>query len=122
MSAPAPGGPTDRPFSDIARAFGAGEADAQAVYERFLGARFWCEAGDRPGVQALAGVVPAFTSEAELAAARGAVRWFSTTGADLLDLVPRGYQLVVDRNGHVPLRLRPEAIRRRAVVEIDWRS
>src|SRR5205823_5544807 len=79
MSSPAAHGPTGRPFSDIARAFGAGEADAQAVYEAFLGARFWCEAGDSPGVEALgspgAGVVPVFTSEAELAQARGAVRW-----------------------------------------------
>ena len=126
MSSPAAHGPTGRPFSDIARAFGAGEADAQAVYEAFLGARFWCEAGDSPGVEALgspgAGVVPVFTSEAELAQARGAVRWLSTTGADLLDLVPGDHQLVVDMNGQTPLCLRPGAIRRGAVVEIEWRS
>jgi hypothetical protein len=122
MSSPAPDGPTDRPFSEIARAFGAGAAAAEAVYEAFLRARFWCEAGDRPGVEALSDEVPIFTSEAELARARGPVRWFSTTGADLLDLSRGDHQLLVDMNGPAPLRLRPGAVRRSAVVEIDWRS
>jgi SseB protein N-terminal domain len=126
MSSSAPQGPADAPFSDVARAFDAGEADAHAVHRAFLRSRFWCEAGDRPGLQALgapgAGVVPVFTSEAELARARGAVRWFSTTGADLLDLLPDRYELVVDIQSDVPLRLQSAAVQRGSVVEIDWRS
>lgn len=126
MSSPAPQGPTGPPFSDVARAFDAGEVDAHAVHDAFLQSRFWCEAGDRPGLQALgapgAGVVPAFTSEAELVRARGAVRWFSTTGGDLLDLLPDRYELVVDIQSEAPLRLRSAAVQRGSVVEIDWRS
>jgi hypothetical protein len=63
-----------------------------------------------------------FTSEAELLKARGAVRWFSTTGADVLDLIPGGYELVVDMQGVTPLRLQPAAVHRGAVVEIAWRA
>ena len=118
--------PGRRTLADVARAFSAGEADAQTLHEAFLAATLWCEAGDRPGFQAFgtqgSGMVPVFTSETELARARGAVSWFSTNGADLLDLVPEGYDLVLDMAGETPLVLRPAALRRTVVAEIDWRA
>ena len=120
------GGPGRRPLADVARGFAAGEADAHALHEAFVAATLWCEAGDRPGFQALgtpgAGMIPVFTSEIELARAHGAVSWFSTTGSDLLDLVPEGYDLVLDMAGETPLLLRPAALRRTVVAEIDWRT
>jgi SseB protein N-terminal domain len=126
MSSSDTGEPSDRSLGEVALAFAAGEADAHAVHEAFLRATLWCEAGDQPGFQALgtpgAGMVPVFTSETELARARGAVRWFSTTGADLLDLLPEHYDVVVDIAGEAPLRLRPAALRRTVVAEIDWKA
>jgi hypothetical protein len=47
------------------------------------------------------------------------VRWFSTTGTDLLALLPDGYDIALDVAGPSPLRLRPAALR--SVVEVRWR-
>jgi hypothetical protein len=66
-------------------------------------------------------VVPVWTSEVELARSIGAGSWFSTTGADLLDLLPDGYDLVLDPDGDAALRLRPSALRRAPAVTVDWR-
>ena len=55
---------------------------------------------------------------ASAARARGAVAWFSTTGADLLGLLPEGYDIGLDLAGETPLRLRPSALR--PVVEVSW--
>jgi len=67
------------------------------------------------------GLVPGWTSEAELARSIGSSAWFSTTGADLLDLLPAGYDLVLDPDGDTALRLRPSALRREPAVTVDWR-
>ncbi len=96
-------------------------AGAHAQFRLFVESTVYCEAGERPGLVAMTTptgpVIPVFTSETELARFRGAVRWFSTTGADLLDLVPPGYDLVLDPAGPHPTRLRPQATRRVARIE-----
>lgn len=90
-------------------------------FERFLACRFFCEAGARPGFLAESSpsdpIMPIFTSEAQLARHRGPVAWFSTTGADLLDLVPAGHRLVVDQSSDTPVVLDPGATRRGVRLE-----
>lgn len=82
----------------------------------------FCERGADPGFRALgapdAGVVPVFTSLEQLALARGTVPWFSMTGADLLDQLPPGYDLVLDIAGPAPLRLRAAALAARPAVSL----
>lgn len=112
-------------LASVARQFAAGTATAHQLHDAFLSANVFCEAGETPGFIALGepgtGVIPVFTSEAELALARGAVAWFSTTGADLLGLLPDGYDIALDMAGDTPLRLRPSALRRATVVDVSWR-
>lgn len=83
----------------------------------------FCERGTDPGFRALgvpdAGVVPVFTSVEQLALARGAVGWFSMTGADLLDQLPPGYDLVLDIAGTFPLRLRTGALTARTSLRAE---
>lgn len=92
------------------------------LHTAFLTSVVYCERGDAPGFRALgsprAGVVPVFSSPEQLALARGAVRWFSMTGAALLDLVPAGYDLLLDMGGPAPLRLRPDALTARPVIDV----
>lgn len=82
----------------------------------------FCERGADPGFRALgapdAGLVPVFSSVEQLALARGAVPWFSMTGADLLDQLPPGYDLVLDIAGPGPLRLRTGALTVRATLAL----
>jgi hypothetical protein len=97
--------------------------DPASVHAAFLAATVYCERGDRPGFRALgepgAGVVPVFSSVEQLALARGTVDWFATTGADLLSELPAGYDLLLDMGGPAPLRLRPSALRRQVVIEVE---
>ena len=117
-----PDGGRPRPLAKVAQDAAEGRASAAELHEAFLAATVYCEAGDKPGFQAVgrpgAGLIPVFTSEVELARARGAVAWFSTTGADLLGLLPEGYDIGLDLAGETPLRLRPSALR--PVVEVSW--
>ena len=115
-----------RSLVELARDIATGEATPQELHEAFSAAVVLCEAGERPGFVALGppggGFIPVFTSEAELVRARGPVRWFATTGADLFGLIPEGYDLILDMAGPVRLRLRPSAVQRCTVAEVDWRS
>ena len=82
----------------------------------------FCERGAAPGFCALgvpqSGVVPVFSSVEQLALARGPVPWFSMTGADLLDQLPSGYDLMLDIAGPAPLRLRTGALTVRASLAL----
>ena len=109
-------------LADTARDVASGVADSRRLHEAFLAATVYCERGAEPGFRALglpeAGVVPVFSSVEQLALARGAVAWFSTTGADLLAQLPSGYDLVLDIAGEHPLRLRPGAGRVHAAISL----
>jgi hypothetical protein len=101
-------------LADLARDVALGAAPPSQLHEAFLGAVVYCERGAAPGFQALgssrSGVVPVFSSPDQLALARGTVPWFAMTGADLLDQLPAGYDLVLDIAGPTPLRLRSGAL------------
>jgi hypothetical protein len=115
----------ERSLAEVASEFAAGRATPQGLHDAFVSATVFCEAGDRPGFVAVGppgdGFIPVFTSDRELARARGAVRWFSTTGADLLGLVPDGYDLILDIAGPTPLRLCPAAVHGTAAAEAGRR-
>jgi len=89
--------------------FLAGELDPHALHTAFCGAHVFCQAGDTPGFLAVEEdgdrVVPVFTSLVELARFAGQTAWFSTIGQELLDLLPDGYDIVVDPGSSHPLRL-----------------
>ncbi|HEX6382315.1 MAG TPA: SseB family protein [Acidimicrobiia bacterium] len=114
-----------RSLAEVAGDIAAGQATPQELHDAFLNAQVFCEAGDRPGFVAVGppgdGFIPVFTSEVELARARGPVRWFATTGADLFGLVPQGYDLILDIAGPAPLRISPSAVQRSTAAEVDWR-
>ncbi len=82
----------------------------------------FCQRGTDPGFHALgaprAGVIPVFSSPDQLALACGTVPWFSMTGADLLDQLPAGYDLVLDIAGSTPLRLRAAALTARPALDL----
>lgn len=109
-------------LTDVAAGVAAGTASAQELHRAFLAATLWCEAPESPGFVARGrppeAVVAVYSSPEQLAADRGPQRWFSTTGADLLDLLPAGHDLVLDPAGPAPLRLRPSALERTTVVEM----
>jgi hypothetical protein len=106
---------------EVADAVVDGRSGPEQLLEALLAATVWCEAPETPGVvpaQTPAGpVVCVHSSPAELAAARGAVPWFSCTGADLLALLPDGLDLLLDPAGARPLVLRTAALRRAVRVE-----
>jgi hypothetical protein len=103
-----------RSLAETAREVAAGRVTPQELHEAFLDAQVFCEAGERPGFLAMGppgeGVVPVFSSEEQLARARGPVPWFATSGADLFGLLPEGYDVVLDIAGEHPLRLRRAAV------------
>ena len=109
-------------LADTARDVALGVADSRRLHEVFLTATVYCERGSRPGFRALgvpdAGVVPVFSSVEQLALARGTVRWFSATGADVLAQLPAGYDLVLDIAGPHPLRLHPAATGVHATISL----
>ena len=111
-------------MADVAAEVASGQSTPQELHEIFLTATVFCEAGEGPGFVAVgspgAGLVPVFSSERELLRARGPVRWFATTGADVLGLLPEGYDVVLDMAGDSPLRLRPAAVERGTKTEVGW--
>jgi hypothetical protein len=109
-------------LADTARDVALGVADSRRLHEVFLDATVYCERGSDPSFRALgvpdAGVVPVFSSVDQLALARGPVRWFSMTGADVLAQLPAGYDLVLDIAGPHPLRLHQRATGVHATISL----
>lgn len=94
--------------------FLAGELDARALHEAFCGSQVFCQAGERPGFLAVEDgddppTVPVFTSIVELARFAGQTPWFSALGQDVLNLLPDGYDVIVDAGTKRALRLRGDA-------------
>ena len=104
-----------------------GLATVEEMNVAFLGSTLFLQAGERPGFMALgepaAGLVPVWTSEREMARSLGVeAAWFSTTGADLLSLLPPGYDVLLDADGDAPVRLRPSALRKEPGVAVAWET
>lgn len=99
-------------------------ASPQQLHQAFLDSTLFLQAGDRPGLLVWGkppeGLVPVWTSEQELVRSVGTSAWFSVTGADLLALLPAGYDVVVDPSGSAPLRLRLSALQREPAVVVGW--
>ncbi len=112
-----------RALADVAHDVAAGAATAAELHDVLLATTVYCERGVRPGFEALGrpgdGAVCIYTSPEQLAVARGAVPWFSLTGADLLDLLPAGYDLLLDLGSQTPLRLAVSALDRLVSIEVE---
>ena len=100
-----------------------GAATAAELHRVLLSSTVYCERGERPGFEALGppgeGAVCIFSSLEQLALARGTVDWFALTGADLLDLLPAGYDLLLDLGGAAPVRIATAALDRVATIEVE---
>jgi len=101
-------------LSTVAAAVLEGSASPQELLDVLVVSTVFCQAPELPGVMAVdtlqGPVVPVFSSPFELARARGAVSWFSTSGMDLLVLLPDGHDLALDAAGSHPVRLRTAAL------------
>jgi hypothetical protein len=91
---------------------GTTDATARQLLDAFSAATIFSPAPARPGVVVLdfdgTNVVPVFSSR-ELLDEFTPGDWFSTTGLDLLDLLPAGVRLALDPNGPHPLLIDPAA-------------
>ena len=101
-------------LAEAARGYAEGTSSAEELEAAFESARVYCRAATETGPCFLAvdDLVPVFSSEEELARyavargeAEGIVRWFSTSGRDVLDLLPEGYGVALDPAGAHPLVL-----------------
>ncbi|WP_436787587.1 SseB family protein [Yinghuangia sp. YIM S10712] len=87
-----------------------GDGDPSALAAALLRTRLYCVRPEHVGFAAVgpagAGFVPMFTSLEQLALfAEEPCDWFSAPGADLLRLLPDGYDIAVDLGGVMPVRL-----------------
>lgn len=116
--------PANPSLDFMARSFSRGEASPQELFDVFLAATVYCQRPDRPGFLAIgeenAGAIPVFSSLEFLGRYAGECNWFSTTGEDLLDLLPTGYDLLLDATGPHPLRLNSAAWRSRPGLQMHF--
>jgi hypothetical protein len=120
-------GVSSRSLADVARDVAAGAATPADLHAAFLTSTVYCERATgpdvEPGFRALGaaghGLVPVYSSPEQLALARGTVAWFALTGSEVLDLLPAGYDVLLDQGGAAPLRLHPAALTRRVSIEIE---
>jgi hypothetical protein len=91
-------------LADAIRAFAIGAMTPEDFQDIFAVSRVYCPRGDKPGFLALHDtpepVIPMFSCLAELRRYAGEQsRYFSVTGAEILDLIPEGYGIVLDIDG-----------------------
>jgi len=90
-------------------------SDATSLLDAFLPATVYSPSPPDPGVIVLnidgTPAVPVFSTEQLLADFAGDCDWFSTTGLDLLGLLPTGVHIAFDPNGMHPLLIDPAATR-----------
>lgn len=109
-----PSAPASSPLTDAVEAFATGMMSAEDFQAVFLVSKVHCPRGERPGFLALhetpEPVIPMFSSLEELRRYAGDSRWFSVTGAEVLDLLPSGYGLVLDIEGEHRVMFDAQAI------------
>ncbi len=98
------GNPPTPTLAEAVRLFANGTMTPEDFQAVFASARVFCPRGDRPGFLALhetpEPVIPMFTSLEELRRYAGEKsRYFTVTGAEVLDLLPTGYGFVLDIEG-----------------------
>ncbi|GGX19900.1 hypothetical protein GCM10010297_46360 [Streptomyces malachitofuscus] len=128
-----------------------GEASPQDVFDAFLQARVYCERPEEPGFLTItapeppagdapprsrildlatstadpapsaARLVPVFTSLEQFQLFTDGGAWFSTTGADLLDLLPPGLDVWLDPAAEHTVRLASPATATEPVLHISYR-
>ncbi|MFJ9661488.1 SseB family protein [Streptomyces griseoflavus] len=127
-----------------------GEASPQDVFDAFLRTRVYCERPEKPGfltmnapesaaddapprsrildlataepaAPAATRLVPVFTSLEQFQLFTGGGAWFSTTGADLLDLLPPELDVWLDPAAEHTVRLASAATAAEPVLHISYR-
>lgn len=103
---PAPAYPEPSPpsLADAVRAFTTGSMSAEDFQAIFAASKVYCPRGENPGFLALHDtqqpVIPMFSSLKELRRYAGKEsKYFVITGAEVLDLLPTGYGLILDIEG-----------------------
>jgi hypothetical protein len=106
--------PESAPLADAVQAFATGMMSAEDFQAVFLVSKVYCPRGERPGFLALhetpEPVIPMFTTLEELRRYAGDSRYFCVTGAEVLDLLPTGYGLVLDIEGEHRVMFDAQAI------------
>ncbi|WP_432083412.1 SseB family protein [Streptomyces sp. WAC 04229] len=127
------------------------EVSPQDVFDAFIHARVYCERPEEPGFLTVtepeppaagapprsrildlatttdtgpspALLVPVFTSLEQFELFTGGGAWFSTTGADLLDLLPPGLDVWLDPAAEHAVRLASAATAVEPVLHVSYRS
>jgi hypothetical protein len=98
------GNPPAPSLAEAVRLFANGSMTPEDFQSIFATAKVFCPRGDRPGFLALhetpEPVIPMFSSVEELKRYAGEKsRYFTVTGAEVLDLLPNGYGFVLDIEG-----------------------
>ncbi|WP_425470096.1 SseB family protein [Streptomyces tateyamensis] len=96
--------PSPPSLADAVRAFTTGSMPVEDFQAIFITSKVHCPRGDRPGFLALHNtptpVIPMFSSLKELRRYAGKEsKYFTVSGAEVLDLLPTGYGFALDMEG-----------------------
>jgi hypothetical protein len=96
--------PSPPSLADAVRAFTSGSLTVEDFQAIFITSKIYCPRGERPGFLALHNtptpVIPMFSSLKELRRYAGKEsKYFTVTGAEVLDLLPTGYGFALDMEG-----------------------
>jgi hypothetical protein len=96
--------PSPPSLSDAVRAFTTGGLQVEDFQSIFITSKVYCPRGERPGFLALHNtpqpVIPMFSSLKELRRYAGKEsKYFTVSGAEVLDLLPTGYGFAMDMEG-----------------------
>ncbi|WP_034089283.1 SseB family protein [Streptacidiphilus albus] len=96
--------PSPPSLADAVRAFTTGALPVEDFQAIFITSKVYCPRGERPGFLALHNtpqpVIPMFSSLKELRRYAGKEsKYFTVTGAEVLDLLPTGYGFAIDMEG-----------------------
>jgi hypothetical protein len=96
--------PAPPSLSDAVRAFTTGGLPVEDFQSIFITSKVYCPRGERPGFLALHNtpqpVIPMFSSLKELRRYAGKEsKYFTVSGAEVLDLLPTGYGFAMDMEG-----------------------